>query len=325
MGIYIGSAGIPKTVSEIYIGINGQPREVTEGYIGVSGLPVQFYSSEVIIENLPVGTLLRVPVATGYQSYLGAYINFKIADQNHAGYPTNSTTLITDKIIAVLGFDAKEPNNTDNDRQNYGNNRYRYSNISQWLNSNAAAGAWYTPQHSADHEPSSTYVTYNPYSGRAGLLAMIDANFVSLLLNTSIVTVKNTVTDGGGTESFISKMFLPSTTEVRLANEAGVEEGTLFPLFTTTNSSRYAYPTPECVSNSDYANASFNTSTVWHWRLRTPSSTTSQIPRHVNATGSLTQTNALVGFQGIRPVCNIQNTTLVDPTPNSDGSYNLII
>ena len=56
-----------------------------------------------------------------------------MADKNHAGYPSNSVTLVTNQIIKMLCFDATEPSNGNSDRCNYGNNRYIYSNLRQWL------------------------------------------------------------------------------------------------------------------------------------------------------------------------------------------------
>ena len=94
--------------------------------------------------SLTVGAKIEVPVLSAYQSRFGSKIVFKIADKNHSGYPSNSVTLITEKIIQLMCFDAKEPSNSNSDRKQYGNNRYQYSNLLQWLNSNAAAGAWYS-------------------------------------------------------------------------------------------------------------------------------------------------------------------------------------
>ena len=91
--------------------------------------------------SLTVGAKIEVPVLSAYQSRFGSKIVFKIADKNHSGYPSNSVTLITEKIIQNMASDAKEPNNSNSDRKNYGNNRHIYSNLLQWLNSNAAAGA----------------------------------------------------------------------------------------------------------------------------------------------------------------------------------------
>jgi hypothetical protein len=90
-----------------------------------------------------VGAKIEIPVKSEYQSQFGTKIVFRIADKNHSGYPSNSVTLITDKIIQLLAFDGKEPNNANSDRQRFGSNNYKYSNLRQWLNSNAAAGAWY--------------------------------------------------------------------------------------------------------------------------------------------------------------------------------------
>lgn len=116
--------------------------------------------------SLTVGAKIEVPVLSAYQSRFGSKIVFKIADKNHSGYPSNSVTLITEKIIQNMASDAKEPNNSNSDRKSYGNNRHIHSNLLQWLNSNAAAGAWYSAKHSADQAPTTknTHVTYNPYT-----------------------------------------------------------------------------------------------------------------------------------------------------------------
>lgn len=81
--------------------------------------------------SLTVGAKIEVPVLSAYQSRFGSKIVFKIADKNHSGYPSNSVTLITEKIIQLMCFDAKEPNNSNSDRKQYGNNRYQHSNILQ--------------------------------------------------------------------------------------------------------------------------------------------------------------------------------------------------
>lgn len=274
------------------------------------------------VSTLSVGATFEVPVKAAYQSFLGTSIVFKLADKNHSGYPSNSATLITDKIPAVLAFDAKEPNNSNADRKSYGNNRYLHANLLQWLNSNAAAGNWYSAKHSADQSPSSsTYVSNNPYSSKAGFLAMLDDNFVAALLDTTVTTVKNTVTDGGSYETVTSKMFLASTTEVGLANENSIAEGTRLALFTTSDTSRLAYPTAQCVSNSDYTNTSFNTSAAWHWWLRTPYSSNSRHVRYVSTSGALSSHVAYNGYYGVRPLCNLLSSILVSDTVNSNGNY----
>ena len=275
--------------------------------------------------SLLVGAKIEVPVLSAYQSRFGSKIVFKIADKNHSGYPSNSVTLITEKIIQNMASDAKEPSNSNSDRKNYGNNRHIYSNLLQWLNSNAAAGAWYSAKHSADQAPTTknTHVSYNPYTSWAGFLAMLDPKFVAKLLTTTLTVVKST-TDGGSYENFTAKMFLASTTEVGLANENSIAEGTLLALF-SNDASRVAYPTAECVSNADgYTNSSFATSKGWYWWLRTPASSVADGVRCVDSDGSLGDGVACNGFIGVRPLCNLKSSILVSDSPNSDGNYTVI-
>lgn len=275
--------------------------------------------------SLSVGAKIEVPVLSAYQSRFGSKIVFKIADKNHSGYPSNSVTLITEKIIQNMASDAKEPSNSNNDRKNYGNNRHIYSNLLQWLNSNATAGAWYSAKHSADQAPTTknTHVTYNPYTSWAGFLAMLDPKFVAELMETTLTVVKSS-TDGGSYETFKAKMFLASTTEVGLANENNIAEGSLLALF-SNDASRVAYPTAQCVNNADgYTNSSFSTSKGWYWWLRTPNSSYANGVRSVYSDGPLFNYYAYVGNVGVRPLCNLKSSILVSDSPNSDGNYTVI-
>ena len=273
------------------------------------------------VSTLAVGATFEVPVKAAFQSFLGRSVVFKLADKNHSGYPSNSATLITDKIISVQAFDAQEPSNSDSNRRSYGNNRYSVANLLQWLNSNAAAGKWYSAQHSADAPPTTAASAgYNGYDTRAGFLSMLDDNFVAALLSTTVTVAKNTVTDGGSYETVTSKMFLASNTEVGLANENSIAEGVKLALF-SDNTSRLAYPTSECVSNSNYTNSGFNTSAAWHWWLRTPVAAYSYYVRYVHSSGALSNSYAYYGNRGVRPLCNLLSSILVSDTVNSNGNY----
>lgn len=276
------------------------------------------------LSTLGVGTTFEVPVKSAYRSFLGDYVVFKMADKNHAGYPSGAITLITDKIIALLCSDAKEPSNSNSDRRNYGNNRHIHSNILQWLNSNAAAGQWYSAKHAQDAPPSSANVwdNVNPYDTWAGFLAMLDDDFVAALMTTTLTVAKNTVTDGGSYETFTAKMFLASTTEVGLANENGITEGSKLALF-SDNTSRLAYCTQAAIDKSNYSSDP-TTSQAWYWWLRTPNSDISYYVRGVSASGSLGRSNAYSGYYGVRPLCNLKSDILVSDNKNSDGNYTVI-
>lgn len=274
------------------------------------------------LSSLAVGATIEVPVKAAFQSLLGATVVFKVADKNHSGYPSNSVTLITDKIPILLAFDAIEAANSDSNRKQYGNNRYLYANLLQWLNSTAAAGTWYSAKHSADAPPTAANVwsNHNPYSDKAGFLAMLDDRFVAALLDTTVTVVKNTVTDGGSYETVTAKMHLPSTTEVGLANENSIAEGVKLALF-SDNTSRLAYPTAQCVSNSTYTNSSLNTSAAWYYWLRTPYSGYSYYVRGVDSSGALSNNYACNGIWGVRPLCNLSSSILVSDTTNASGNY----
>ena len=270
--------------------------------------------------SLAVGAKIKDTSTT----FLGSPIIWLKADKDHADYPSNSTTLITEKIIALRAVDAKEPNNSDTNRQSYGNNRYSLSNIDQWLNSDAAAGGWYSARHDADQAPTNDYVysNYNEYDQDAGFLNGFSDFFKKSLLDTTLKTVLNTVTDGGSYESITRKIFFASTTEVGLANENSIAEGSILSLFSAnTNDCRKAYPTAECVADSEYTNSSFNTSAAWYWWLRTPSSSSSLSVRDVLSHGALSNGLAYSGRYGVRPLCNLSSDILVSDTVDEDGCY----
>ena len=268
------------------------------------------------ISNLPVGALVKDTTT----KYYGSPIVWVIADKNHAGYPANSVTLLSKYILTLKCPDAKEPSNSDSDRQNYGNNRYLYSNIRQWLNSAAGAGAWYTAQHSADAPPTSANVRdgYNEYDTQAGFQNDFSANFRNALLSTSLTVIKADI-DGGGTETVADKVFLLSAMEAGLAGD-GYAEGSKLALF-SDNTSRQAYPTALCVSNSEYTDASLNTGSPWYWWLRTPYAPSAYDARFVNPNGGRGAGYVYLSTHGVRPACNLPSSILVSNTPDEDGAY----
>ena len=93
-------------------------------------------------------------------------IEFEVIAINHhidINQPNKPTlTLMAKHCLRYCVFDAKEDTNPDENRKNYGNNRWSVSNIRQWLNSNTEN--WYTPQHTYDAPPiRSNVLNYNPY------------------------------------------------------------------------------------------------------------------------------------------------------------------
>ena len=233
---------------------------------------------------------------------------------------TDRTKLVTESIITLKAFDAKEASNSNSDRKNYGNNRYSVSNIDQWLNS--AASSWYSARHSADAAPTNANVwsNYNEYDTEAGFLANFEADFRAAILDTVIRVAKNTVTDGGGYEDITRKVYLLSNTEVGLANENSVAEGTVWSYFNSATR-RQCMPTAEAVSKSEYTNSSLNASSAWYWWLRTPYAGDANVARVVGTDGSLSNDYAYYGRYGVRPALELASTNLVSDSTDTDGAY----
>jgi hypothetical protein len=265
------------------------------------------------LSNLPI----RAKVKSLDTKYNGVPIIWLIGHKE-----TGRVKLVTERIITLKCFDAKEASNPDSNRKQYGNNRYSVSNIDQWLNSAAGAGAWYSKRHDYDAPPTNANVwsNYNEYDAEAGFLSNFEEAFRNAILDTTIRVAKNTVTDGGGYEDITRKVYLLSNTEVGLSNENGIAEGSKWDLFSNDNS-RKAYPTAEAVSRSEYTSSSLNASSPWYWWLRTPNAGTSYYARIVHTDGTLDSNNAYNGHRGVRPALEVGSGILVSDTPDTDGAY----
>ncbi len=185
-------------------------------------------------------------------------------------------------------YDNKEPNNPDADRQEYGNNNYPLSNIHQWLNAEGKENGLNDWQ--ASHE----YDTEPPYALDNGFLKFWTEQEKSVLLNKEWTTTKTNV-DGGGTETFTSKVTLPSTTEMGLETGTG---GSKLDIFN---------------SNEDRKLGKF-------YFCRTPYLLRADDVHGVGFAGILDRANAYGGYS-VRPLVNISPDTLVYAEPDENGVY----
>ena len=272
------------------------------------------------LSQLPVGAKVRDTSSL----YNGLPLDGIILEHGHDG--SGITSFLSEKIITLKCFDAIEASNSDSNRKSYGNNRYKLSNLFQWLNKDAAAGAWYVAQHGADAPPTNGNVwnNYNEYDQEKGFLSYLSANMKAALQTVSKVTVKHSV-DGGGTETVSGKIHLLSNTEVGLANEGGTAEGSIYSYFSQNsgNAGRVAYPTQPAVNNSEYTNSNLATNKGWYWWLRTPTASYSYAARLVDADGSLNGHYASYGRFGVRPAWFLSSSILVSDSPNAQGYYEI--
>lgn len=254
-------------------------------------------------------------------------IVWTIVAKNHQctpAYPENAITLHAAEILDLRCFDAKEPSNSNSDRQDYGNNCYSVSNLDQWLNKNAAANAWYSAIHTADQSPNSSSVVYEntQYASRPGFLNGFTTDEINAILSTTIRVVKPSV-DGGSYEDIQRKVFLPSTTEVGFSNENNIAEGSAWGYY-TSNSARIGYVTQQCFSNTPSSSKPSSKTTAWHWWLRTPFRLRAVYARYVTPGGSLDYSRACYGGIGVRPALNLSSSLLVSDSTDADGCYTFV-
>lgn len=198
---------------------------------------------------------------------------------------SNSISALGNKIL-----DAAEPNNSNSDRRNYGNNRYIYTNLHQWLNAEKGANQWFVKAHNADTPPD--------YQNQAGFLNGWKKEELDLLELAEWTVTKSGI-DGSGKETFRSRVVLPSTTEMGFSSEGG---GSKLDIFN---------------SDSDRQTGS----TYW---TRTPFPTSPCINYQVKSDGTQ-YSGGYNSYDGaIRPICSIPETTLVSIEPDSEGCYTLV-
>lgn len=243
--------------------------------------------------------------------YDGNPIVWKIIGKNHEGDPDDSATLISEYILSTKAFDAKEPKNTNTNIQRYGWSNYEYSNILQWLNSDADAWMWYEPQHEYDHQPDSSYVTSNPYESESGFLNEFSSAFKS-----SMIEAENIYAYAPTTYRINRKVHLLSQQEVGISGYSGgstnasrYQEGTQYNDFFYDDTSRKAYKIG--------AKSSTN------WVLRTYGSTFTNV--YVDADGYPRTEESYAGTFGIRPKCFLPISTMVSEKPDENGIYTLIL
>lgn len=164
-----------------------------------------------------------------------------------------------------------------------GSNNWSQSAARQYLNSNAAAGAYWTPKTKWDRPPGYVETT-------AGFLKGLDNDFVSVLGKVTKTTSQNTVADGGGGIQSEELVFLPSRSEIYGSVEiAGVNEGAIYDYYkNATSADRIKY----------------QGTAARNWFLRTPYASYASYVRCVTSSGVLSNYLAY-DANGLAPACCI--------------------
>lgn len=262
-----------------------------------------------LLSSLPIGT----PIKFGkhvVNTEAAQPIVWVVADKNRSGYPSDSVTLLAQKVIDLRAYDASEGTTYV---EQAGSNNYVLSNLHQWLNSSAGAGEWYTASHSKDAPPTAENISDDTaYHHRAGFLYNFLPSEISAMLSTTVTLLDRTST-------VTTKVFLPSRNEVGLTT-VGINDGSAaFPYIVSNGAISRA--TAQVATNTL---SSFNpgtTGTVNYWLRSTLSG---EIRGLVASNGGTIQYyDCSQGHIGVRPIVNLSGSLEVSTVTDSDGCYTL--
>lgn len=197
----------------------------------VSGKSYEFTLANAYAE----GDILQIGTATSDISGLPdtAPANWRIRGYKAAGgVPAGSAATPTEIVtlsegtggtdLGTLSSSTKYGTSGLNNMQrcSYGYNRWSQSAIRQWMNSDAAADSWFTPQNPYDRRP-------DQLASLRGMKAGFEEGFLNILKPVKVTTALNTVsdTDIGASENTYDLFFLASLEQEYIAPQASGVEG----------------------------------------------------------------------------------------------------
>lgn len=281
------STGETAKIEKVTLGATYYISVFTISTEGLYGNPVQA-TVEIpegkLLSSLPSGTKIKLG------RYGGKDLQWKLArdtSNQKIRMILNASSMDT---IGGKMFDNKEPSNKNN-RDIAGNNRYIWSNLHQWLNSDKPANQWYAAQHQYDAPPDYTNIN--------GFLYEWNESERNVLDSTNWIVTRHSA-DGGGSEVFQSRVTLPSTTEMGLNVDTG---GGRLDIFNndTDRKARLAY-----WCRTPHTGLAYNVMVVYNTGAE-------------GASGGANNPNLLV-----RPMCAPKPETLVSLELDDDGCYTVV-
>lgn len=263
------------------------------------------------LSNLPIGALVKFGKHR-VGSETAQPIVWRVVDKNHSSYPSDSVTLITQKIIDLRAYDAYEGESDDREIDP----EYPKSNINQWLNSSAASN-WFEKSWSKDNPPDNAHTQYDTgYADRPGFLYNF-TNEERLALLPTTLTFPVQKVDGTFTTA-VSKVFLPSLREILGVNTVN-DKTTRLQYFAMGEVTSVL--TQQAFDNTSSTNKPATVDSPWMYFTR---SAAYNDVYGVSSTGTQQNISARQGDGGIRPMVNISVNTKISDTVDSDGCYTVL-
>ena len=172
--------------------------------IGVYYLPDGSVAGDIANESL-----LRMPFKFGRWGTSAQNVKDLVWEVDHIDR-TNGIfyTLLHDAPTGNCMFDANETGWTDNARPSQGNSRWTLAGLRQLLNATGGKGEWYQKSHDLDAAP-------NYASTWDGFLHYFTEAERNLIVPRQRICYVPTV-DGGGTETVVDNVWIPSTRDMGL-------------------------------------------------------------------------------------------------------------
>lgn len=261
--------------------INGQ-FDAPEALYKVGATALEPGTYNFVVSGTRYSFTLTKPVpAGGCLTFPWAY-NTDILTTKVSSFPSQESTVAIETVGIVVGTTGTQLTDINHiDRCRYGSNNYKESAVRQWLNSREDSFVW-KPQTNFDRPPTSAFPV-------AGFLKLIDPELASVISPAEKKVARNTVTDGGGQDTFKDRVFLLSQVEVGLGAEG-----------TTTGETVYGFWNG--ATAADRIKVLGNSSRQW-W-LRSPYVGNASTLRFVAASGALSHDHASIAL-GLSPACKI--------------------
>lgn len=222
--IYIAESAMPAGTYHFTIGTNW-------GTHCVAGKSYQF----TIAQEIPAGGQILVGRLNQIYTW-GATDNAPSTWRVHTFASNSATTPLETNLeltegtggtdIGTVASSTKYGTSGTNNLQRaaYGYNRWSQSANRQFYNSNAAAGAWWTPQNPYDRAP-------EQLASVQGFMKGFDEEFLNIIKPVKVTTALNTVsdTDFGTSESTYDTFFLPSLEQEYIVPQLAGVEGDFWP------------------------------------------------------------------------------------------------
>lgn len=236
-------------------------------------------------------------------------------------------TILSEYMEDQCAFDAKEPDNPDEYRRSYGNNRCSVSNLQQFLN--ADGENWFQQKHGCDTAPIDRLM-YNGrcgYDHKPGFLHYFEGWEVEAIEDSEVITAlpKKDIRPGGEkSETIYAKLFMPSRTNLGGGKENGVDEGEVWDLFSTGEYSRECKFTRELYENTQNDDRPEDPDDTWYYNLRSPNSGYSYHVRCVCRDGDIGNARACSDYLGVRPALKLNPEILISDEPDDEGYYEVL-